>query len=564
MNKEDLLELLLEVNQKFLFSEDPKAAFDVMLNGLLSITGSEYGFMGEIMNNGKQDFLKTHSITDISWNKETQEFYQSNLEQGLEFFNLQTLFGYVIRKNDHIIANEALKHRESGGIPEGHPDLNSFLGLAIRGKKKEIIGMVGLANKSGGYSREDILFLEPFLSNYSNLIIALSQRRSSVTLKKDKELAEKAARAKEQFLANMSHEIRTPMNGIIGVIELMEQNTVLSAIQKEYLNTVKTSSNTLLNIINDILDFSKLEAGKMTLRPSTKNIFGIVEEVKSLFLPKALEKNIEIVSCCSSSVPEFIEIDSNRVVQVLSNLVSNAIKFSSNSTVEITVDCNFSDGVNCEMEIKVRDWGIGIANSDVDKLFSVFEQLDNSSTKTFEGTGLGLAISKQITSMLGGDIGVESKLDEGSTFWFTFKAKIEADPNLAIQKKKAKIDKDKFEIDILLAEDKPVNVTVARQILEQFGCHVTVARNGREAVDIFSEGKFDLILMDIQMPELDGIGATNEIKKMYRDVPPIVALTANAMEGDRERFLSEGLDDYLAKPVKLDSIHQMLFKWFSE
>lgn len=389
--------------------------------------------------------------------------------------------------------------------------------------------------------------------------------KKNLTLRKEKEVAEASTKQKEVFLANMSHEIRTPMNGIVGLIDMLVENTDPNPLQLEYLETVKTSSNTLMNIINDILDYSKLEAGKVSLTPDDHNIHSLVHQVKNLFKPKALEKDIEIISEYANNMPEFLVVDNNRFNQVLSNFVSNAIKFCNDKSERIRLNCLTDENDEYTIKTEIVDEGQGLSKEDQKKLFKSFSQLDNSSTKSVEGTGLGLAIAKQISELMGGSIGVESEIDKGSNFWFTFKAgKSKKKAEETLENNSIAISKDKFDLKVLLVDDKNVTLIVARSMLMKFGCIPETAVNGVQAVEKFEEGKYDLILMNIQMPEMDGVQATQKIKEDYNNIPPIIALTANAMEGDKQKYITAGLDDYLAKPITLKGMQELLNKWFPE
>lgn len=367
-----------------------------------------------------------------------------------------------------------------------------------------------------------------------------------------KDVAEHSLKVKENFLANMSHEIRTPMNGIIAMIDLLN-DTTLDREQNDFVSTIKSSSNILLNILNDILDLSKLEAGKMTLSKGPLSIVDTMEMVKSLFLQQAAMKGIGLKLNFVGEIPPNIEADETRLMQVLSNLVSNAIKFTEDGEVEIKVE-PVATTSNIKLKFSIIDTGIGIDQQNIDKLFQNFHQLDNSIRKSYAGTGLGLAISKELVRLMGGRISVDSIKGEGSVFWFTMRTK-ELDYEI-LQKKQgiSDISADHFEglsPTILLVDDNEVNRKVGVKILEKAGCTVVTAVNGLLAIDAIKENQsYDLVFMDIQMPEMDGVTATREIKQLgIPDLPPIIAMTAYSMKEDEERFLNAGMDGYLAKPI---------------
>ncbi|MEQ9423834.1 MAG: PAS domain S-box protein [Cyclobacteriaceae bacterium] len=395
----------------------------------------------------------------------------------------------------------------------------------------------------------------------------ISQLRTAYKeLESAKDLAEKSLKVKERFLANMSHEIRTPMNGIIGMIDLIA-STKLDKEQQDYVKTIKKSSETLLHILNDILDLSKIEAGKMELRRSVVNLEATFEKLYDLFSRQADLNNTSLYYHLADNLPKNIIIDETRLLQVLSNLTSNAIKFSkSRGTIHISVKQNEVKGDTAVIRVQIKDSGIGIAKDDLEKLFTSFMQVDNSSTKSYGGTGLGLAISKELTKSMNGEIGVHSTPGLGSTFWFTFKADIATEEQRPFEVTPGdNLIKEAFENrkpKILVVDDNSVNRKVAGQILKKAGCKVDMADSGMEAIEKAKGNTYDLIFMDIQMPTMDGIRATRQIKRLgLETVPPIIAMTAYSMEEDRERFLNQGLDDYLPKPIQASSIIAKVKDW---
>jgi signal transduction histidine kinase/CheY-like chemotaxis protein len=381
-----------------------------------------------------------------------------------------------------------------------------------------------------------------------------------------REAAEAASRAKSQFLANMSHEIRTPMNGVLGLAEVL-LDTPLSELQRRYLESLHHSGENLLDIINDILDLSKIEAGRLEVSVSDFALRRTVADIVASFRERAGRKGIDLDSFIDEGVPDVLRGDMVRLRQVLNNLVGNAIKFTERGHVAIEVaPAPRQDEEQHWLRVSVRDTGIGIAPEDQSLIFDAFAQADASHSRKYGGTGLGLTISRQLIELMGGTLGLESAPGAGSTFRFDLPFETGAQVDEPAARRANALPRLRGHV--LVAEDNEVNREVARAVLVSFGLLVSVAEDGLEVLKAVSENDFDLILMDCQMPHLDGIAATQRIRASEnaseggsRRRVPIVAVTASAIEGDRERFIAAGMDDYLSKPFKQATLHAVIAKW---
>lgn len=400
--------------------------------------------------------------------------------------------------------------------------------------------------------------------------------------------AETSNAAKSQFLANMSHEIRTPLNGIVGMVELM-QLTDMSPAQRRYVETASQSSQSLLRLIDDILDLSKIEVGRLELEYEPFHVPTLVHDARVLFADQARAKGLSLVTNVPDSANLMVVGDAHRLLQILTNLLSNAVKFTAEGGVTLMCSVDHDTASSTRLRFQVSDTGIGIPPGKQDSIFEAFTQGDNSMTRRYGGTGLGLSIARQLVHMMDGSIGVESTVNTGSSFWFTVtlkksevvrpapviqpvrplpKPRNDAQPTFfspASKDFQAALRKaGRKDVSILLVDDNPANMRVTQALLETLGCIVITARNGLEAVDAYREKEFDLVLMDCQMPEMDGYEATRAIRQIegfQHRRTPIVALTAHAMEGSREASLSSGMDDQITKPLTMAMLVGKLLEW---
>ncbi len=376
--------------------------------------------------------------------------------------------------------------------------------------------------------------------------------------------ANTSAKIKSEFLANMSHEIRTPMNGVLGMLELT-LNDPLDKPQRKRLTIAKNSADALLVLLNDILDLSKIEAGKINLEIIDFNLKKLLKEVVSLLEPRANEKGITLSYTFKSNENKHFKGDPTRIRQIIINLLGNAIKFTDNGSVEIEI--SVIQQQDTLLQCKVKDSGIGISEEAQQRIFNYFTQADASTTRNYGGTGLGLALSQRLVNEMGGEMKVISELGKGSIFSFSLPLQQTEAKKSEKQEEKPR-QKNKGKINILIAEDNMVNQIVIEQMLTQLGCKSTIKNNGQLLIDTIVENPqhdYDLILMDCQMPQVDGYEATRYLQNYWQSQQnsriPIVALTANVMPKDKKKCLDSGMDDYLAKPIKMESLLAILDKW---
>lgn len=547
---------------------------------------------------GKEAWLELHlnpilltggvieEVSGIARDITNRKGAQLNLERSEEKFrgifeNLQDIYVRVDRQGKITMISPSVFKR-SGYTPDEVLDQSALKYFVDPGvirralfklvRTRSVRNFEATLRRKDGSERQfmfNMLLLKDEDGRYS-VVAALARditelKRQSAELVKAKDEAERSLKVKERFLANMSHEIRTPMNGVIGMVDLLN-DTVLNDEQRDYVRTIRRSSETLLNILNDILDLSKIEAGKMVLHEAPVALGEVFEKLIALFGQQANAKRNRLFYTLNADLPKYVIADQTRMLQVLSNLTSNALKFTEDGTVEVAASLVSKRGKFNRIKVEVRDSGIGISAENIGLLFNSFSQVDTSSRKSFGGTGLGLSISKELAALMKGEVGVESTVGMGSTFWFTVELKetnispTQSPSEAAADMKVADFFTDYHPV-ILLVDDNAVNRKVASEILRKSGCVVTTASSGPEAIEKVAAGsgqgdnRFDIIFMDIQMPDMDGVEATRHLREHYPDLlPPIVAMTAYSMREDRERFLSQGLDDYIAKPIRAQGL----------
>jgi len=416
-------------------------------------------------------------------------------------------------------------------------------------KQRSEEGQRALLNILDDYSEEKI-----YLENTQSAVLNILEDYSEA-----KEKAEESTKLKEAFLANMSHEIRTPMNAIMGFSDILSRRK-LGEQEKEYVRTIKSAGENLLTIINDILDISKLEAGMMTFEEHTFSVKEIFTSLNVMLMGKAKEKNLELLFICNEDVPDVLLGDSTRLTQIIINLAGNAIKFTQKGKVQVHAKVLKNENENTLLEFSVTDTGIGIPKDKLEQIFERFRQAESNTTRKYGGTGLGLSIAKQLVELQGGKLSVKSELKAGSVFSFCIPYKKSVEVLLAPEVTGKKYDmKELSKLNILLVEDNQFNVVLILSLFSEYNLKLQVAENGSVGIEKLKENNFDIILMDMEMPVMNGYEAATIIRNELKNNIPIIAMTAHAMAGERERCLSLGMNDYISKPINANLLFEKIY-----
>ncbi len=569
-----ILEAISQVQRRFLEDFPPAQVFEQLLATILETTNSQYGFIAEALTENGIPFMRAHAITNISWNPETDRLYQASKTNGFEFRNLNSLFGRVLTTQQVVIANEASSDPRRGGIPHGHPPLNRFLGIPVLSGSK-LVGVIGIANRPDPYDHVLLAEIEPLTQTYGSLVISLRRQRDRIDAEQQLKLQtdaliesnaalRQAAQGRDEFLASVSHELRTPLASILALTEILHDpcQPALAEPHLHSVNLIEESSRHLLQLINDILEVARLEARLIPVQIQPCPVPEILISCVRLLRTQAEKRRIQIHVDHPS--PDLLVLaDPLRLKQILTNLLTNAVKFTPSGgqvSLSVSVSPEF-------VSFSVSDTGIGIPHEKIPLLFQPFVQVESGLDRRYSGTGLGLAIVKRFTDLMNGNLSVESTLNVGSRFTvilprFTSNPNpTEATPQPHQTSLATLPDPPSSPIRLLIADDNDVNRSIVSTYLSSRGFEVLAVDNGRDALKHHLASPADILILDIQMPDMDGLEVARRIRSNPNPAVSntyIVALTALAMPGDQQRCLAAGISEYISKPFSLAKLTSRL------
>ena len=545
-----------------------EAQFTLLVGGKKENRWLKFSSVPLKMGGRRHTILVIDDITKTKMAEESLKRYQLLSENVNDIIMFSHINGKIIEANNAALVAYGYTREEIMGrsiFELARPNNKSIVRTQSHNAKGIYYEAVALKKDGNKFFVE--ANLQSAIIGQSRVLLSIQRditerKKTHEKLEKARIHSESANRAKSEFLANMSHEIRTPLNGMLGMIDLTLL-TDLTEEQNDNLLIAKSCASNLLNLINDILDFSRMEARKLHLENISFDLRNLIDKTAKTHGMKALEKGLNLFYHIDFRIPQYVNGDPNRLKQVLNNILGNAVKFTHKGRISLSVDLKDNKDEYIELEFKISDTGIGIEARDMERIFGTFSQVDSSTTKKYGGSGLGLAISKQLVEMMGGSIWAESGKEGGSIFYFTIKLTTGDPVSMDIIDDIKGITQSEKSLNILLAEDDKASQIVIARMLKEAGHFVHIANNGIEVLDIIDKRAIDLILMDIQMPRMNGIEAVKRIRKdeKYTDKHiPIIALTAYALKGDREKFIAAGMDDYISKPVEIGTLLEAILK----